>query len=481
LTLSPRPLEPDPEQLRAMLGTVVDYVVRAVEALRDGPAYDGTGVTELLADPELSRPPGEEGRPLADLLGVVDRAAAKGHINPSGGHMAYIPGSGIVSAAAADLVADVINRYTGIPDAGPGLVALESHLIRWLVDLFGLPATGGGILTTGGSMAALSALVAARHTRLGEEFADGTIYLTDQAHGSIAKAARIAGFPVRALRIVPVDHDARMDPGELARLIGEDRAAGRRPACVVGTAGTTNLGVVDPLAALADVAEAHGLWLHVDAAYGGFFQLTERGHARLAGIERADSIVLDAHKGLFLPFGTGCLLVRSEEELRTSHAGAAAHYLQDMTFRDLPSFADLSPELTRPSRGIRMWLPLHLHGVAAFRDTLDEKLDLAQRVHAALAADGHLTVLSRPELSIVAFRVRLRGGDPAAEDRATRAVLAGVNAEGRVFLSSTRVDDRDVGRVCILNHRTDAARVDEAVEAVRRHASLAIRPGNGAG
>ena len=395
-----------------MLGAAVDYVVAAVEALPDGPAYDGVGVPELLGDPELSRPPGEDGRPLEELLAVLDRAAAKGHINPSGGHMAYIPGSGIVSAATADLVADVINRYTGIADAGPGLVALESHLVRWLVDLFGLPAAGGGILTTGGSMAALSALVAARHAKLGEDFSDGTIYLSDQAHASIAKAARIAGFPSRCLRTVPVDLDGRMDPLALARMVAEDRAAGLRPACVVATAGTTNLGVVDALPALAEVAEAERLWFHVDAAYGGFFQLTGRGRERLTGIERADSIVLDAHKGLFLPFGTGCLLVRSEEALRSSHAGEAAHYLQDMTVRELPNYADLSPELTRPARGVRLWLPLHLHGVAAFRDTLDEKLDLAEHAHDALSADDHLTVLARPELSIVGFRVRLPSGDP---------------------------------------------------------------------
>jgi aromatic-L-amino-acid/L-tryptophan decarboxylase len=456
-----------------MLDAAVDYVVSVVEALPDGPAYDGDGIAELLDDPELSRPPGEQGRPLAELLEIVDRAAAKGHVNPSGGHMAYIPGSGIVSAAAADLVADVINRYTGLADAGPGLVALESHLIRWLVTTFGLPDTGGGILTTGGSLAALSGLVAARHTQLGEEFSDGTIYLSDQAHGSIAKAARIAGFPARSLRTVPVDGDARVDARELARIIAEDRSAGLRPACVVGTAGTTNLGVVDPLPELADVAEREGLWFHVDAAYGGFFQLTERGRDRLAGIERADSIVLDAHKGLFLPFGTGCLLVRSEETLRKAHAGEAAHYLQDIAVRDLPNFADLSPELTRDTRGLRVWLPLHLHGVGAFRETLDEKLDLAQRAYDALSADDHLTVLAPPELSIVAFRVRLPGADAAAEDRATRAVVSGVNAEGRVFLSSTRVAGRDVGRICILNHRTDAARVDEAVATIRRHAATA--------
>jgi aromatic-L-amino-acid decarboxylase len=297
------------------------------------------------------------------------------------------------------------------------------------------------------------------------------IYVTDQTHASIAKAARVVGFPARAIRTIPVDHNARMDVDALAGMVARDRAAGLRPACVVGTAGTTNLGVVDPLPELADLAEAEGLWFHVDAAYGGFFQLTDRGRTRLAGIDRSDSIVLDAHKGLFLPFGTGCLLVRDVDALREAHAGADAHYLQDLAVRDLPEFADLSPELTRDARGIRVWLPLHLHGVAAFRATLDEKLDLAERAYGALAADQHLTVLGRPELTVVGFRARVPSGDPHAEDAATRRILEAVNADGTALLSSTRIGERYVGRICILNHRTDAARVDAAVEAIRSYAA----------
>lgn len=466
---APRPLEPTEAGLRDLLATATDYVCDAVSSLPSGRALDQRDVAELLDDPELRRPPGETGRPLTELLAVLDRAASKGHMNPSPGHMAYVPGSGIVSAAVADLLADVLNRYTGLADAGPGLVALEAHLLRWLADVFGLPAGGGGILVTGGSMAALSALVAARHDRLGEEFADGTLYVSDQAHGSVAKAARIVGFPERAIRVVPVDADLRLDLAALQVALDQDRAAGRRPFCVVGTAGTTNMGVVDPLPELADLAAAEELWLHVDAAYGGFFQLTERGRTRLAGIERADSIVLDAHKGLFLPFGTGCLLVRDVATLRAAHTVAAAHYLQDIGRADLPDFADLGPELTRDARGVRVWLPLHLHGVAAFRAALDEKLDLAQHAHDVLRADPHLEVLARPELSILGFRC-VADGDPDRADAATERVLQAVNREGRAFLSSTRLGGRYVARISILNHRTDVARVDEALEAIRRHA-----------
>ena len=470
-----RPLEPDDAELRALLATATDYVAGVVERLPAGPAFDMTGIPELVTDPDVVAPPPERGRQLSDLLAVLDRAAAKGHINPSAGHMAYIPGSGVVSAAIADLVADVLNRYTGLAAAGPGLVALETSVLRWLADLFELPASAGGILTTGGSLASFSALVTARQARLPEDFLAGTIYVSDQAHQSVVKAARLAGFPDRAVRVVPADPGMRLDIDAVRDAVRADRAAGRLPFCLVATAGTTNTGAVDPLPEAAQLAAEEDLWLHVDAAYGGFFQLTERGRARLRGIDRADSLVLDAHKGLFLPFGTGCLLVRDAELLRRAHSGSAdgrtAHYLQDIGQAGLPDFAEISPELTRDARGVRMWLPLHLHGVAAFRAALDEKLDLAQYASDALSADPNVAVLGRPELSILAFHVRLPGRPPADEDESTAELLRRVIAEQRTGLSSTRIAGRYVGRIAVLNHRTDRSRVAEAVAAVRRHAA----------
>ncbi len=473
-----RPLEPDDAELRALLGTATDYVAGVLERLPDHRAFDMSGVAELVADPALLRPPPEEGRPLDELLAVLDRAAAKGHITPSGGHMGYIPGGGIVGAAIAELVADVLNRYTGLAAAGPGLVALETTVLRWLADLFDLPDSAGGILTTGGSLAAFSAVVTARHARLPEDFLAGTLYVTEQAHQSIAKAARLAGFPDAAIRTVPADDHQRMDVEAVRAAVRADRADGRLPFCLVATAGTTNTGAVDPLPELARLAANEGLWFHVDAAYGGFFQLTERGRDRLRGVELADSLVLDAHKGMFLPYGTGCLLVRDAELLRSAHSGQSASYLQDIEQTGLPDFADISPELTRDSRGIRVWLPLHLHGVAAFRNALDEKLDLAAHAYETLAADQNLCVLDRPELSIVGYHVRLPGRAQADEDEATAELLRRVNAEGRGFLSSTRIGGRYVGRMAILNVRTDRARVDEVLDSLRRHAAeLAAGPG----
>jgi aromatic-L-amino-acid decarboxylase len=212
------------------------------------------------------------------------------------------------------------------------------------------------------------------------------------------------------------------------------------------------------------VVTEEDLWLHVDAAYGGFFQLTERGRAKLRGIDRADSITLDPHKGMFLPYGTGCLLVRDGRALRQAHSIQEAEYLQDLTTEgESLNFSDYSPELSRDFRGLRVWLPIKLHGLDAFRDALDEKLDLARLLFEALREVPTLEVPWEPELSIVAFRAR--GGDAA-----TRQLLEEINASRRVFLSSTVIEGRFFVRAAILSHRTHWDRVEEAVGIIRRAA-----------
>jgi aromatic-L-amino-acid/L-tryptophan decarboxylase len=459
-------LAPSAQQLGEMLSAAVDYVVHVIDRLPQAAASDRAGVAGLLADEAVRRPPANGGRRFGELLSVLDRAAGAGWNPASPGHMAFVGGSGLVSGAVADLLAGVLNRYTGVAFTAPGLVALEADVLAWLAGLFGLPAGTAGLVTTGASMATLSAVITARSALLPENLQAGTLYVTEQAHQSVAKAARLAGLPPAAIRIVPVDAGLRMQPDALRDAVIADRNAGRRPFCVVATAGTTNTGVVDPLPTIAEVAREQQLWLHVDAAYGGFFQLTERGRRRLRGIERADSLALDAHKGLFLPFGTGMLLVRDGAALRQAHTLDPAAYLQDIQGGELPDFAEHGPELTRAFRGLRLWLPLHLHGVDAFRAALDHMLDLAAYAHRQLSADPLFDEPTAPELSTVAFR--LRHGD-------TAELLRRVNAEQRVSLSGTSIAGRYTGRICVLNHRTDQARLDEAIAALRRHGTALSR------
>jgi aromatic-L-amino-acid decarboxylase len=301
--------------------------------------------------------------------------------------------------------------------------------------------------------------------KLGEDFLDGTYYVSEQAHASVTKAATIAGFSKRNLRVVPTDTELRMDPEALRRLVREV-AAGKRPFLVAPSAGTTNTGAIDPLDAIADVARDEELWMHVDGAYGGFFQLTDRGRAAFHGIERSDSVTLDPHKGMFLPYGTGGLVVRDGEALRDAHYEGAA-YLQDLPpTGELPNYSEYSAELSRDWRGLRVWFPLRLHGVAAFREALDEKLDLAQVVAEALEIDPNIEVCWRPQLSTVAFRL---AGD--ADDDLQAEFLRRINASKRVFLSSTRIHGRYVLRICIVSHRTHRDRIHECLEIVAKAAA----------
>jgi aromatic-L-amino-acid decarboxylase len=470
------PLDLSGSDFSALMNDVVLFLAEFLDRLPDAPFIETPDRFELLRDPFMRQAPSESGRPLRELLQIISRAADNDLNTASGSSLQAIPGSGLVSSAAADLIAGVLNRFTGLSVGAPAMVAMEADVLRWMAGLVGLPPTATGILTSGGSMAVFSAILCARGTKLPADFRRGVIYATDQTHHALAKALRLAGFPDDALQLVAVDGKLRMDVSALKAAIARDRDTGRIPFCVSANAGTTNTGTIDPLPELAQIAHDEGLWYHVDAAYGGFFQLTERGRQRLAGIEHADSVVLDPHKGLFVPFGTGCLLVRSEEALRHSHAGGDAPILHNIHELGadgvhLPDFADLSPELTRPNRGLRLWLPLQLHGLAAFREALDHKLDLAQQVYGALREMPQLHVLDEPDLSVIAFHCRIPRSTHAEEDHATKEMLRYVNASRRVYLSSTIIQGRPIARIAVLNFRTTAEIIEEAVNAIRTFVS----------
>jgi aromatic-L-amino-acid/L-tryptophan decarboxylase len=456
------PFDPSVEQMREIGAVAVEFASRFVEERYAAPSHDFDGIDDLLA--ALPDAPPAEGRPIDELIDVVARAAGKGFDPANPGFVGYIPGGGLYGAAIGDFLACVINRYTGVSAPAPAAVQLEASLLRWLCELFALPPTSQGVLTPGGSMSTFSALVTARTVRLGEQFLDGTIYVSDEVHHSVAKSAQIAGFPADAVRTVATDDDLRLDADALLEAVRADRASGKRPCAVVASAGTINAGQIDPLEAIADVAAEEGLWLHVDAAYGGFFQLTERGRAALRGIERADTITLDPHKGLFLPYGTGCLLARDRNALRAAHEVTAEYLPAVSEDTSLPDFSSFSPELTRDFRGLRLWLPLHLHGVDTFVAALDEKLDLARFVYDELSAIASLDVPWPPDLSLVAFRPR--GG---SDDDAQR-LLDTVNGSGRVWLSAAPIRGQLFLRTCILSHRSTRERMEELVDIIRNAA-----------
>jgi aromatic-L-amino-acid/L-tryptophan decarboxylase len=462
--MTDRPLEPDPRQLEAMTRAVSDFVVAHVASLGEQPSFDLDGAEAVRASFREDVP--EAGRPLAEILERLRPAFAKSYNTAGPGYLAYIPGGGVYAAALADFIATAANRYIGVTRAAPALVQIEETAVAWLGTLMGLPATARGILTSGGSLSNFGAIVTARHERLGEDFQDASIYFSGETHYCVTKAARLAGFPRASLRTIPTDERLRLVPEALQRAIREDRAGGRRPFLVVANVGTTNTGAIDPLREILAIAREHGLWVHADAAYGGFFRLIPGGESLLRGIEECDSITLDPHKGLFLPYGLGALLVRDGTALARTHREGAS-YVQDVADEGSLGLADLSPELSRDFRGLRLWLPLRLYGVAAFREQLVEKLELARWAHAQLRADPRFVMLDEPQLSVVAFRLR---ADAAEADRLGPELLRRVNARRRVFLSSTTIGGRYVLRICVLSYRTHADRVRDAVDALREEA-----------
>ncbi|HET7275087.1 MAG TPA: aminotransferase class I/II-fold pyridoxal phosphate-dependent enzyme [Longimicrobiaceae bacterium] len=458
-----KPLEPDAAEIRAMTARVVELLIEKFEKLDDAPASENTLSADLLA--EVSRPPPDQPQEdLGSLLARTQRAAAASYETAGPSYLAYIPGGGIFTATLAEFLASGFNRYTGRATPAPGFVALEQSVLRWMCDIFRFPAGSQGLLTTGGSVSNLIALATAR-THHAEGRSDlATVYVGEHAHGSLAKAARTIGIARDHIRTVRSTPDLCMDIDHLRSLIEADREAGLIPACICAAAGTTNTGTLDPLDAVAALAEELDVWFHVDGAYGGFFQLTERGRERLSGIDRADSITLDPHKSLFLPFGTGALVVRSADTLRHAFT-EEADYMQDLgAGGGLPDFDTLSPELTREFRGLRLWLPLHLHGVDAFRRELNEKLDLTEMAYEALSGDDRFEVPWTPDLTVIAFRL------VGADDAAQLAFLRRINASQRVLLSSTRIGGTTYLRIAILSFRTHEDRIKELLEIISRAA-----------
>lgn len=464
-----RGLEPgtaDRDRLRA---AATEYAERFLDALPELPGYveDDDRAVTALPTPVVTDGPEDPSVILSTLWEAVDRVG----VNESAGHFfGFIPGASLHSSAVADYLAAVTNRYAGVAFGAPGAVRLQQRLLEWLAGVFGYPADAGGDLTSGGSIANLIAIVTARDA-IGArpaELESLVVYLTEQAHHSIDKALRIAGVGSAVQRRIPLDGRFRMRVDALVDQIGQDRAAGLRPWLVVAAAGTTDAGAVDPLAEIGPVAAENGVWFHVDAAYGGGFALCRPGQDRLRGIEGSDSMVMDPHKALFIPFGTGIVLVKDRDAMIRAHAYDAT-YMQDALSGGAISPADVSPELTRPNRVLRVWLPLRLHGLAPFRAALEEKLLLARELHRGLGGISQVEVGPEPDLSVVVFRCRGRDGD---HDGATRRLHEALLADGRMYLSSTVLNGDYTLRMAVVNARTHREHVDRALAAIGELAEL---------
>lgn len=471
-----RLLEPSATERASVREKVVTYSEEFLEKIEEADAYKA----EFKRDGSPLESITDETADIEELIEFLRERVDYPRLNPaSGGHMGFIPGGGLYYSALGDYLADVFNRYAGLFSAGPGAVRMENMLIRWMAEIVGFPEDAAGNLTTGGSLAHLIAIVTARdakkiHSAGG---ARPVVYFSEQHHHSLDKALRVAGLKGECeVHQIPIDERCRMIASELEERIELDKKAGLNPFLAVATAGTTDVGAVDPLEDIGVICRKHGLWYHVDAAYGGFFILTDKGKEKLRGIELADSVVMDPHKGLFLPYGLGVILVRDRQALYNSFYHEA-DYIPPSKDGDEPSPGDYSPELTKHFRGLRLWLPLKLFGLKPFRACLDEKLLLAKYFHSKIKELGfQVHPEMEPDLSVVAYRFVPKAieGDLVKENRFNEDLLEKVNADGRVFISDTKLDETRFLRFACLSFRTHLNNIKVLLEILKEQTESLI-------
>ncbi len=464
-----RALTPSAAERARLTSAVLSHAESILEWLDKAPGFSpDLGSDSAIAAAPIGRNPIGMERALALLSEHVHR---NGHNTTSSGFFAYIPVGNSYHAVLGEYLAAVSNRFSGNFLAGPGAVRIENQVWRWLASVVGYPATAAGNFTSGGSMANLSAIVVAREAAglKARDFERTVVYLTEQAHHCTTKGLRVAGLGECIVRTIPIDDRFRMIPSRLDAAMSEDSRAGRKPWLVVGTAGTTDTGAVDPLGEIADVAERHGAWFHCDAAYGGPFALCAEGKRILGGIERSDSVALDPHKGLFVPFGMGVVLVRDADAMRSAYSFTARYIARGGDTLEEPSPMDLSPELSRPFRALRLWLPLQILGTAPYEAALEEKLLLARYAHARLREVEGVEVGPEPDLSVVVFRALPHHGDP--DDFNVRLERA-IQDDGRVSLSSTTLGGARYLRLAVLSPRTHRDDIDLAIQVTRERMAL---------
>lgn len=453
-----RKLEPGQDQRNAISKKIENYIGNFIEGLPDAPGYV-EGRCKKLRELEI----GEEGKSIDQLLDILGDEVDKIGINSaSGAHLGYIPGGGLWTSAIGDMLAAATNRYAGIAYSSPGAVAIENQMIRWLCSVVGYPDKAHGNLSSGGSIANLIAIKAAReyHNIDSTNVKKSVIYLTAHTHHCVKKALNITGLHETVVRPISMDYRYRMDVDALQEQMAADRKKGLTPFLVVATAGTTDTGAIDPLDSIADLCSEYDVWFHVDAAYGGFFMLVDAMKDKFKGIERSDSVVMDPHKTLFLPYGSGVVLVKNRDVLLNSNSEKAA-YMNDAYGHEQISPADTGPELSKHFRGLRMWLPLHLHGVEPFRANLEEKIHLCQFFHEKIAEMGFQTG-PEPDLSITRFRY------PGDENNdLTRALIDRLHNDGSFFFSSTTINGELWIRCAVVSFRTHLNDIQQALQMIR--------------
>jgi glutamate/tyrosine decarboxylase-like PLP-dependent enzyme len=481
--VSERPVPPppvpdldwDPDRAAAFAGRAVDLWKEYLERLPSLPISRGRPAEEVRSAVAMDIP--DDPMPDDELFAFLRAALLEWSVYP--GHpafMAYVTGPGTVPGAPAELLASGVNMNVGGWLLSPSATEIELELVAWFADAFGLPPTAAGLLVSGGAVANLVALKAARDHVAGWDVrregvaAPGrpplAMYLSSETHVVSQRAADILGIGWDAMRVVPVDAAFRIDVPALRKAIAEDRAAGVLPIAVVSSAGTVATGAIDPLDELADLCRDEGLWFHVDAAYGGPAVLADDLRPAFSGIERADSIAFDPHKWLYVPHSAGCVLLREGSLLASSFEVEPSYVHQDKERTGAGvDLARFGPQFSRGFSALKVWVSLLAHGRTAYAHRISHDAALARYLGHAVEADDRFELATPVSLSICCFRyvpsdLPDREGRDAYVDRLNERLMTDLQRDGRVFCSNAVLEGRFVLRSCIVNYRTEAEHLD---------------------
>jgi aromatic-L-amino-acid/L-tryptophan decarboxylase len=450
------------KEMRKFGYAVVDLLSEHFANVQEGPV--GTKAEPSKMIPLFDQDPSETGHDPNELLAQLERDVFPNNLHVDHPRFfAFVPGPNNFVSTMADALAAGFNIFNGTWLGGSAAAAVELGVVRWLCRACGLPKSAGGLFVSGGSMANLTGLVAARHSFLQDRFDGAMVYFSDQTHSSVERALHVIGFSREQIRKLPSDENFRLSIQKLSEAIASDRAKGSRPFCIIANAGTTNTGAIDPLNELADLAAKEKMWLHVDGAFGAAAVLSERGKQMLYGLERSDSISLDPHKWLFQSFECGCVLVRDVALLKSAFQ-IKPDYLRDV-HRNTAEFnpADHGVQLTRSFRALKVWLSLQTFGVAAFREAITRGFELAEIAERELRSRKGWEILSPAQMATVCFRF----GD--SDDLQTQLVDLMIR-DGFALLTSTELRGVAALRLCTINPRTTERDIVETIERLDKFA-----------
>lgn len=453
-------------QNREIAALMTDFIGRAAgfyERLSDQPVCRTADDTTLRRIERQTIP--TSGRPLQEVYEEMIRDVyAHTLLAQHPRSFACVPSTASLLSWAGDVMTNAFNPHDSCRINAPAIALIEQKLIRWMCDLAGYPAGGGGLFVSGGSIANLTALTAARDAKPAwEERGKAVAYVSDQTHASVSKALHIIGFDRSQIRVIPTDAEFRMDTVSLANAARQDSAAGRRPFAVVASAGTTNTGSIDPLPEIAVLCREYDMWMHVDGAYGAAALLSERQRNRLAGLEHSDSLSWDAHKWMMQTYGCSMVLVRDQSALVHSFA-AHPEYLQDSEAAEGGvEFWDLGPELTRPARCLKLWLTLQTLGSGTMGSVIDHGCALAELAEQEIAGLPDWEILSHARLGIVSFRCAPAGMAEAELDALNQSISQEISSDGYACIFTTQLQGKRVLRMCTIHPQTTEADIRETV------------------